>query len=266
MRQCARRPALIAGLVTALLAIACGEALAQKSRLYEFGPDAVELLPRRPAERTTRPPADPIQRMVDRRPCVLASTAELRLPPPPDDRSTAAELRELKKLMAGDDPTAIAQIRYWDTGALAAPWRDLLAGIGLEDGLEPAEKARGLLLMQIAIHDGLIAAWDSKLVHRRPRPDELDGRLAPEVAVPAVPSYPSEHAVVAAAAAGILAFLFPAHADRLAVTAEQAAWSRVAAGAVFPSDARAGLGLGRAVALRVIEVAKIEEPSHECGR
>ena len=112
----------------------------------------------------------------------------------------------------------------------------------------------------------LIAAWDSKLVHRRPRPEELDGQLDPEVVVPSVPSYPSEHAVVAAAAAGILASLFPAHADRLAATAEEAAWSRVAAGAVFPSDARAGLNLGRAVALRVIEVARIEAPGRECGR
>jgi hypothetical protein len=71
--------------------------------------------------------------------------------------------------------------------------------------------------------------------------------------VPALPSHPSDHAVVAGAAAGILSWIFPAYAHPLSVAAEEAAWSRVAAGAAFPSDARAGLSLGRAVAQRVIE-------------
>lgn len=57
MRQCARRLALIAGLVAALLAVACGEAMAQVSRIYEFGADATELFPRRVTGKATRPPS-----------------------------------------------------------------------------------------------------------------------------------------------------------------------------------------------------------------
>ena len=111
-------------------------------------------------------------------------------------------------------------------------------------------------MLNIAINDALIAAWDSKYAYRRPRPSELDARLVPEVTVPRSPSYPCEHAVAAGAAAGILTHLFPAHAESFAAAAHEAAWSRVVAGAVYPSDSKAGLALGRAVAARVIESVK----------
>ena len=261
MRHHPCRPALVVSMTAALLAIACVEATAQRSRLYEFGPDAPELSPLRPAVRT-RPPTAPID-AAGGPPCVLVSPRELRVPSPPDDRATSRELRELRKLMTGDDPAALAVIRFWDTGFPSVPWHARLGGIALEDSVEPAERARARALLDAAIHDALIAALDSKLAHRRPRPDELDGRLDPEVSVPAVPSYPSEHAVVAGAAAGILSWIFPRHAHPLWVAAEEAAWSRVAAGAAFPSDARAGLSLGRAVAQRVMEAQGVSDV--ECG-
>jgi len=77
--------------------------------------------------------------------------------------------------------------------------------------------------------------------------------------VPVAPgrSYPCEWAVVAGAAAAILAHLFPADAPALAAAAHEAASSRVAASAVYPSDAEAGLALGRAVAARVIDYARL---------
>ena len=263
MRHCLRRPALVVSMAAVLLAIACAEATAQRSRLYEFGPDAAELAPARPAVRARHDVSPTEAASANSRPCVLVSPRELRLPPPPDDRATAWELRELRRLVVGDDPVTLAVIRYWDSGFPADPWYAWLGGIALDDTVEPAERGRARALLDVTIHDALIAAWDSKLAHRRPRPDELDGRLDPEVVVPAVPSYPSEHAVVAGAAAGILAWIFPRHAHPLSVAAEEAAWSRVAAGAAFPSDARAGLSLGRAVARRVMEAHSVSDA--ECG-
>jgi membrane-associated phospholipid phosphatase len=113
--------------------------------------------------------------------------------------------------------------------------------------------------MNVAIHDALIAAWDSKYAYNRKRPHEVDPRIAPVVTVPRSPSYPCEHSVAAGAAATVLAHLFPQEAQRLGQAAEEASHSRVTAGAVFPSDARAGLDLGRAVAGRVLEYAKTDE-------
>jgi membrane-associated phospholipid phosphatase len=92
----------------------------------------------------------------------------------------------------------------------------------------------------------------------RPRPNEIDPSLATAVAPPRSPSYPSEHAASAGAAAAVLSYLFPDDAKRFSEMATTAAQSRVIAGLEFPSDATAGLDLGRAVAERVIARAKTD--------
>ena len=78
----------------------------------------------------------------------------------------------------------------------------------------------------IAIYDATIAAWDSKYAYNRPRPAELDASLTTRLSTPNSPSYPSEHAAVAAAAAGVLAYFFPNEANALNAWAEEAARSR----------------------------------------
>jgi membrane-associated phospholipid phosphatase len=58
---------------------------------------------------------------------------------------------------------------------------------------------------------------------------------------------------VAAAAAGVLGYFFPTQADGYQKLAAEAAASRVSAGVQYPSDASAGLELGRQVAQNVIQ-------------
>jgi membrane-associated phospholipid phosphatase len=74
--------------------------------------------------------------------------------------------------------------------------------------------------------------------------------------VPQSPSYPSEHAAAAGAASAVLSYLFPAQASSFADMADQAATSRVPAGVAFPSDAFAGLDLGRSVGQAPIAYAQ----------
>jgi hypothetical protein len=64
--------------------------------------------------------------------------------------------------------------------------------------------------------------------------------------------------VTAGAGSAVLAHLFPTEAKRFAEAAEEVARSRIMAGVVYPSDTRAGLDLGRAVAARVIEYLKFD--------
>jgi hypothetical protein len=232
------------------------EAIAQRTRLLEFGPDAIEMEPaRRAVAATPGPPLDAPD--PDERPRVLSSARKLRLPPPPDERDSARERREMRKLAASEDADALERVRYWDAAPPAQRWREMLEDMRVRDDLSGATAGHARALLDAAIHDARIAAWDSKTAYRRPRPSELDARLVPEVAVPRGPSYPCEHAVIAGAAAEILSHLFPHERTRLAGAASEAAWSRVVASAVYPSDARAGLALGRAVAARVIEHASI---------
>jgi membrane-associated phospholipid phosphatase len=116
-----------------------------------------------------------------------------------------------------------------------------------------AHPHRVLAYMAMAMYDATIVTWNAKYTYKRSRPSDFDPRLNPVVAVPDSPSYPSEHAAVAAAAAGVLAYLFPDQANFYQKLAAEAAASRVAAGVQYPSDASAGLELGRQVAQNVIQ-------------
>src|SRR6266699_3420591 len=96
---------------------------------------------------------------------------------------------------------------------------------------------------------------EAKYVYNRQRPIERDHRLPTALPVPNSPSYPSEHAAAAQAAATVLAYFLPAEAQSFQTMAEQAGWSRVLAGVQYPSGYYAGLDLGRRVAETVIAQA-----------
>src|SRR5260370_38344665 len=76
---------------------------------------------------------------------------------------------------------------------------------------------RDFALIHAAVYDAMIAAWNAKYAYNRKRPSEVDPDLAAELPVPLSPSYPSEHAVAAGAAAAGLPFRFsgraPSYAD-----------------------------------------------------
>jgi hypothetical protein len=187
---------------------------------------------------------------------VLTSGSQLRLPPPPDQTATAAELQQLRALAARRDAAAVDRIVFWDAGAPGYRWNGILADELFKRNLFGATSSRQIALVHVAIYDATIAAWDSKYAYRRPRPVTADPALATAIATPRSPSYPSEHAAVAGAAARVLAYLFPDRADALTAQAEEAARSRELAGVQYPSDTAAGLELGRKVADLVIERAR----------
>jgi membrane-associated phospholipid phosphatase len=182
----------------------------------------------------------------------------LRLTRPPDAAATAGELEDLKSLAAQRDGAMLNQIAFWDAGAPGYRWNGLLREELTKHGViaASAPSSRHLSLMNVAIYDATVAAWDSKYAYNRARPATLDATLSAAVTTPASPSYPSEHAVVAGAAATVLEYLFPDDADAIRARSEQAADSRVKAGVQFPSDTIAGLELGREVGKLVVERAR----------
>ena len=118
----------------------------------------------------------------------------------------------------------------------------------------------------LAMYDATVATWESKYHYRRPRPSEMDHDLPTALPVPDSPSYPSEHAAAAQAAATVLAYFLPAEAASFQAMAEQAGWSRVLAGLQYPSDYHAGLALGRKVAEEVIAKAKADGSERDLDR
>jgi hypothetical protein len=193
------------------------------------------------------------------RPWVLNSGKDVRLSAPPDAQSTAGELREVKTLAAQRDPRTLERIRYWDAGSPSYRWNEILTDTGAASFMPTAAGFRSFTMLNVAVHDAMIAAWDSKYAHNRRRPGESDKQLKTAVPMPQSPSYPCEHSVAAGAAAAVLAHLYPKDAARFNEAADEASRSRVLAGVVYPSDAKAGLDLGRAVAARVIAAMKPDD-------
>jgi membrane-associated phospholipid phosphatase len=128
----------------------------------------------------------------------------------------------------------------------------------VSEGLSTPLQTRALSLVAAAIYDSTVAAWDSKYAYKRQHPSEIDPTVATVVMPTASPTYPSEHAVTAGAAATVLAFLFPDQASAIGEMANQAAESRVFAGVAFPSDVISGMDLGNQVGQAAIAYANAD--------
>jgi membrane-associated phospholipid phosphatase len=154
-----------------------------------------------------------------------------------------------------------SQVAYWDAGPPGYRWMELGSQQMLAQNVAAPLFTRGMALLSVAMYDATVAAWDSKYAWKRGSPSALDPTIQPLTALPNVPSYPSEHAVVAGAASVVMAYLFPTMGETYTDLAEEAARSRIFAGASFPSDVAAGLQLGRQVGQMVVAYAAADGAS-----
>ncbi|MBC7928406.1 MAG: vanadium-dependent haloperoxidase, partial [Bryobacteraceae bacterium] len=178
---------------------------------------------------------------------VLSSGRQYRLTEPSSYGANSGELAWLRSFMTQADANAVAQIAYWDAGSPAYRWVQITLQEALSRNLAAPLTTRALALVSGAMYDATVAAWDSKSTFNRQRPAQADTSLVPRVLSASVPSYPSEHATVAGAAASVLGYLFPDKAAQFTSLAEEAGRSRLFAGTNYPSDVSAGLELGRLV-------------------
>jgi membrane-associated phospholipid phosphatase len=186
---------------------------------------------------------------------VVPAVDQIRLSTPPNAAASATEIQRIKNLMAEATADTGSQITYWDAGPPGYRWMQLASQQMLAQNVAAPLFTRGMALLSVAMYDATIAAWDSKFAWNRQSPSATDSTIKPLVTVPNVPSYPSEHAVVAGAASTVMAYLFPAMGETYTDLAEEAARSRVFAGANYPSDVTAGLQLGRQVGQMVVTYA-----------
>ena len=104
----------------------------------------------------------------------IQSGSQLRLPPPPDAEATRNEINVLQELAVQRDPAALNVINYWNTGAPAFRWNNQAVQLFLAKGIGVARASRGLALLNVAIHDATVAAWDTKYTYNRARPADFD--------------------------------------------------------------------------------------------
>ena len=88
---------------------------------------------------------------------------------------------------AGPDPASGTPARRATAGT---SWLDQAPGRPRYNGPPGAQAFRGLALLNVAIYDATVAAWDTKYAYNRPRPAELDPSLATAIPTPASPPTP----------------------------------------------------------------------------
>ena len=140
------------------------------------------------------------------RPWVLSSPKELRIAPPPEQ---ASDLQQLHGLANQRDPATLGRIRYWDFWSPSHRWNEMLTDISVANPLGTGQASRAFAMMHVAIDDALTAAGDAKDTINLKRLSEVDTTLAAAVACPPGHSYPCEALVAAAAAAAIIAHIYP---------------------------------------------------------
>ena len=189
---------------------------------------------------------------------LLTSADELR--PAAPGAPSQAEIDEVVAAQADPSEETAAAIARWGSGPAVIPWSRLAGEVFDEFDIGGMPLGRVMAIVHTALHDAAIAAWDAQVAYARPSPGATSDKITPAAGVdPKQPSFPSEHAAVAGAAATVLAYLLPdAAAGRFDALATEAAESRIAAGAAFPSDVEAGLALGKAVGEKAVARAKAD--------
>lgn len=216
---------------------------------------------------TPAPTAVPDVDAAGLRPWVLERVDAVRPAAPPGGDAARIELDAVVAAQRARTAAVDSAIRLWD-GLPGEPWtRVALDELQLRWYLlpdirdaTPARSSRAMALLHVAIADALLATRDAQGAYPRAAPAQRDARVRALVALrTGESSYPSGHAAAAAAAAPVLAYLFPtADTARFHRLAAEAAASRVAAGAAAPSDVDAGAAIGRAVAARVLAHARAD--------
>ena len=181
----------------------------------------------------------------------ITSGKDYRLPAPASYKDEIAQVISKQQQL---DSAGLQQVLYWNAGAPGYRWHEFIFRLFIRDTSYGGALAN--LLLNVAIYDATVAAWDTKYAYKRPRPSHADKRIKSYVPEANSPSYPCEHSVAAGVAATIIAHFYPKFADSVNRLAQQVMSSRVAAGAAFPSDTRAGFELGKKIAEKEIERTK----------
>jgi membrane-associated phospholipid phosphatase len=181
---------------------------------------------------------------------VIGEVKNYRLPPPPGRELSASEITEVQVQQKNAGQKEKDAVRYWNAGAPGYRWNNVVA-----DLTPPGIPAfREFALLNVAIYDATIAAWDSKYAYRRTRPVGLN-KLIPVIDVP---SYPCEYSVAAGAATTILSYLYPEKSDSFISMGQQLCASRIVSGVQYPSDVKQGFELGVAIAKKILERARLD--------
>ncbi|MDF2158921.1 phosphatase PAP2 family protein [Algoriphagus sp. CAU 1675] len=184
------------------------------------------------------------------------------IPPTPGSPEYLEDVKILRKYANEVTVERRRIANFWQDGlgTYTPPghWNDFAREFIVQYKLNTIRTARTYAYMNMAIMDAGISCWDAKYYYHYPRPIQTIEGFETIAGTPNFPSYTSGHSVFSAAAAEVLAYLFPQEAQKVRAWAEEAAISRVYGGIHWTFDATVGTTQGRNVAQYTIDVAKLD--------
>ena len=207
---------------------------------------------------------------------LLTGPTQIAVPAPTATTSAAyvAELDAIKSAQTQLTSAQRASIAYWSGGGVLR-WnqivRELVARYNLppaprDDGgypvpdsdnpfgdpafpfANPVYAARAYSYVSAAQYDALKAAWYWKFQYNRLSPAKNDNGINALIPISALPSYPSEDAVISGVTVEMLKVFFPAALEEITLKAAEQRNAALWSGKATASDLIAGLALGKSVA------------------
>jgi hypothetical protein len=184
-------------------------------------------------------------------------------PGPPPSTSSAQMQQEVAEVRNTLDHLTREQLaiayRWSDGAATYTPpghWNHIATDYLRPRNHSEVRAARVLALLNMALHDAAVGCWDAKFAYFNPRPSQLDPRIRTVLGVPNFPAYTSGHSTFSAAAAVVLAHLFPEKAAEVAAFRDEAALSRLYGGIHYRSDIEAGKDHGARIGGYTVRFAR----------
>ena len=197
--------------------------------------------------------------------------------PAPDATTSpnyVADLNEIKGYQRNLTADRKALIKYWSAGGVLR-WNEIMRNLVAKHNIPPYQKldgtypapvatnpfaypvfpfanppyaARAYAYVSAAQYDALVTAYHFKKLYNRAAPYTIDTGVHALIPKSALPSYPSEDAVVEGAAVEMMKLLFPADVDYIEQQAANERLYRMMAGANTRGELDAGEALGKQVA------------------
>ena len=163
---------------------------------------------------------------------------------------------------AARTPEQVAIAHKWGDAPPPAIWNAMLNERIVARGLDAGAATRAHAWLNVAMYDGFVTCWATKYSYWTARPAQRIPGLVTVVPTPNFPSYTSGHSTISAAAAEVLAGIFPDEAPFFRAEAAEAARSRFYAGIHFPHDNDEGLAIGRKVGAKVVSRLREDRARH----
>ena len=199
---------------------------------------------------------------------VLRSGDQFRPPPPPRFGTPAfkREVREVIRVQNELTPQQRRSAEFWEGGQGTPLPPGIWIRVALErlrsESMSTPRAARLFALLNIAMADAGVAAWDAKYTYWYPRPENgirdsgIDPDWEPYIPTPFFPAYVSGHSTYSTAAGEVMSYLFPDEAKTWRARAREAGLSRIYGGIHWPVDNEFGNTMGAKIARLVVERAK----------